>query len=466
MNNQSLMLRMISLFAIASVVLLLGLGLLISRMIDQHFQDLDEKALAGKLQLVQHALACVHSRAELDLLPRQLNAALIGHPGLSLAIGSQNGMTLFATGEAGFPKSLFEHDPSAKATSLRYWKNQEGKLFASIAAKATLGYEVAPFTVAVALDTSQHQAFISKFTSMLWVIIVLTAILCGFAARMAVGYALAPLRSLRQKASGINANHLHYRISEESVPVELKDLVRTLNSMLGRLEEEFRRLSDFSSDLAHELRTPVSNMQMQTEVTLSRERTVKEYKEALYSNAEECARLSRMISDMLFLAKTDYNLVAPFKEVVDLVDEVSNVFSYFDGLAEGKNVTLRLEGHGSVRGDRMMLRRTITNLVSNAIRHTPKDGMVRVQIDTVPQNERLRLVIENNGESVDAVHLPRLFDRFYRVDASRQGSSEGVGLGLAIAKSIIVLHGGTITVQSKDGITRFEILLPHDRDLH
>lgn len=467
MNSKSLMFRLVIIFASASSGLLLGLGFLISNMVERHFEELDVDALTGKLKLAQHALANAHSQEELDALPLQFDAALIGHSGLSFAVGWRNGATLFSIGEAEFPKFMFERGLVESDARPRYWKNQEGKQFTSIATSAALGFNGAPgAVVAVALEGSNHQNFIVKFKKTLWFFIFLAIVVNSVTARMAVSHALAPIRALKQKASGINADHLDYRLAEDSVPFELQDLVKTLNAMLGRLENSFKRLSDFSSDLAHELRTPVSNMLMQTEVTLSRERTVDEYKETLYSNAEECTRLSRMISDMLFLAKTDHSLIKPFTEVIDLEREINDVFSYFEGVAEGKNVQLQLVGHGSLHGDRMLLRRAITNFISNAIRHTPESGVVRVLIDTVAQSGDLILGFENDGEPIPSEHLPRLFDRFYRVDASRKGSLEGVGLGLAIAKSIIILHGGTVDVQSANGITRFEIRFPHVRSLN
>lgn len=463
MNTKSLTLRLVITFASASTGLLLGLGFLLSNIVERHFEELDVDVLTGKLELAKHALANVRTREELDSLPRRLDAALIGHSGLSFAIGWPNGPTLFAIGEAEFPKFMFERGLVKSDARPKYWKNQEGKQFTSIATTAALGFDGAPETViAVALEGSNHLNFIAKFKKVLWSFIFIAVIVNGVTARLAVSHALAPIRGLRQKASGINADHLDYRLAEDSVPFELQDLVKTLNAMLGRLENSFKRLSDFSSDLAHELRTPVSNILMQTEVTLSRGRTADEYKETLYSNAEECTRLSRMISDMLFLAKTDYSLIKPFTEVIDLEREVNDVFSYFEGVAESKNVQLQLVGHGSVLGDRMLLRRAIINFLSNAIRHTPESGVVRVFIDTVTQSGALILGFENTGEPIPSEHLSRLFDRFYRVDASRKGSSEGAGLGLAIAKSIIVLHGGTVAVQSAKGITRFAIRFPHD----
>ena len=157
--------------------------------------------------------------------------------------------------------------------------------------------------------------------------------------------------------------------------------VQSLNMMQERQEESFKRLSDFPSDLAHELRTPVGNMLMQTQVPLSKPRTAEQYHEILYSNAEEFTRLSRMMSDMLFLAKADHGLVAPFNDAVYLEQEVRDLFSFFELLAEGKQVTLEVDGKGSVSGDRELLRRAISNVLSNAIRHTIEGGCVRVGID-------------------------------------------------------------------------------------
>ena len=162
------------------------------------------------------------------------------------------------------------------------------------------------------------------------------------------------------------------RIPSDAVPVELVSLVETLNAMLTRLETSFAQLSDFSSDIAHELRTPVSNLLTQTQVTLSKARSPDEYRDILASNAEEFERLSRMISDMLFLAKSDNQLIVPHPEAVNLVDEVKGVFEFYEALAEEKSIALHCIGAGIVSGDRLMLRRAISNLLSNALRYTPE----------------------------------------------------------------------------------------------
>ena len=453
---RSLTFRLTFLFAHASAALLLGLGLLVNNLVEHHFDELDRDTLAGKLELAQQALAKVRLRQDLDALPAQLETALVGHPGLALVIFGPGGEQLFSTREADFTQQLQGRINARGMARTQLWTSSDGRPYRLVSAPAPLGdAKSPPATVAVALDVSHHQHFLAGFQKTLWSSVLAAAILAGIIGRIAVRRGLAPLRAIRQEASEITAHRLDYRIAVDSVPAELRELVQTLNTMFGRLEESFRRLSDFSVDLAHELRTPVSNMLMQTQVTLSKPRTAEQYREILYSNVEEFSRLSRMISDMLFLAKAEHGLVAPSQESVDLVEEVRNLFSFFEVLTEAKNVRLVLDGEGSVIGDRMLLRRALSNVISNAIRYTQESGTVSVSINHVDGG--LRICIDNTGKPIPSEHIPRLFDRFYRVDASRQESSEGAGLGLAITKSIINLHGGTIGVQSGNGVTRFEI---------
>lgn len=458
--------RLTFLFAHASAAMLLGQGLLISHLVESHFEEQDEDNLAGKIELVQRLVATVRTPAELDNLEVPLNAALVGHPGLAVAIRWPDATSVAVSVGGEFPRADLVRTPAVGTAVPMHLKSDDGRPYLRMAAPAALGMAGAPpAIVQVGLDTKHHDRFISGFDTALWFIVVLAAIMNGLLGRMAVRRGLVPLGLIKQEALAITANRLDQRLDLESIPVELDELVQSLNTMLARLEESFQRLSDFSSDLAHELRTPVSNLLMQTQVTLSKPRTAEQYREVLYSNAEEFTRLSRMISDMLFLAKADHGLVAPFKDVVDLADEVLDLFSYFEPLAEGRPVALELQGGGRVSGDRMLIRRAISNVLSNAIRHATPGGRVRVSIACGPAASDLVIGIENSGAPIAAQHIPRLFDRFYRADASRTGSGEGVGLGLAITKSIMVLHGGTITVRTGESGPLFELRLPAFRSL-
>ena len=166
-----------------------------------------------------------------------------------------------------------------------------------------------------------------------------------------------------------------------------------------------------------------------------------------------------MVNDMLWLAQNDNGLLDPDWESLDLVQEVRATFEFFEALADEKGVRLQVEGKASsMTGDRAMLRRVLSNLLSNAIRFTPrgKDVSVRVSDSTASTN----LVVENPGAEIPGEHLPRLFDRFYRVDPSRKRESEGAGLGLAIVRSIVEAHGGTVDANSQRGRTSFSISFP------
>jgi two-component system heavy metal sensor histidine kinase CusS len=270
---------------------------------------------------------------------------------------------------------------------------------------------------------------------------------------------LLPLRNIAATAASISAERLSERLPEDGVPDEIRSLAGAFNAMLGRLEDAFRRLTDFSSDIAHELRTPVSNLATQTQVALAKTRNADEYREVLESNMEEYERLARMIGDMLFLAQADNHLLVPSQEAVDLDVEVRRLFEFYEALAAEQKVRLELRGRARVRGDRLMLQRAVANLLSNALRHTPAGGTVTIELAS--GGGQCRLSVANTGPTVPPEHLPRLFDRFYRVDqARREGAGVHTGLGLAITKSLVEAHGGRIDVTSADGSTRFSITLP------
>ena len=443
-GRKSMTVRLTMLFALSSTVVLLLLGYFIAGSLEGHFEEQDMELLTGKLKLAQHALEKVRSTADLELLPQQLDDSLVGHHGLELVVVAPQGQILFATGGAHFPPSLLDSRVRVDSARPTVWTTEDNRPLRGVSALARTGIKDAqPGIVAVATDISHHEHFMSSFRMTLWSFVVLAALLTGFLGWLAVRRGLAPLQAIRQEAAGITAHRLHSRLSADAVPVELADLVEALNEMLARLEDSFRRLSDFSSDIAHELRTPVTNLLTQTQVTLSKARTSNEYCDVLASNAEEFERLARMIADMLFLAKSDNDLVIPNKEPLNLIDEVKGLFEFYEALAEEKSIVLTCSGSGFVSGDRLMLRRAISNLLSNALRHTPAGGRIVVRVDDTGDSV-VKLSVENAGETIPLEHLPRLFDRFYRVDSSRQRLSEGSGLGLSITRSILRAHGGAL----------------------
>lgn len=458
-GRTSLTLRLTILFAAASTAVLLLLGHLIARSVEQHFEEQDMAVLNGKLELVEHALNKTHSVADLARLPGRLTDSLVGHHSLDVLVIAPDGAVLYASRDAQFPATVIRTATSAVAGSA-VWRKTHGHAVRGIVKLAATGIGGSrPATIAVATDIGHHQHFMGGFQRTLWGVVTAGALLTGLLGWGAARRGLAPLRAIGREVGAITARRLDSRLSAEAVPAELGELAETLNGMLSRLEDSFRRLSHFSSDLAHELRTPVSNLLTQTQVTLSKPRTVDEYRDILASNTEEFERLARIVSDMLFLAKSENDLVVPTREPVSLADEVKSVLEFYEALAEEKGIVVALLGTGTISGDRLMIRRAINNLVSNAIRHTSPGGAITVRVLENDQSG-VELQVENTGEGIAPEHLPRLFDRFYRVDFARQRQSEGAGLGLAITRSIVRAHGGEAAVHSEHGLSTFSLKFP------
>jgi two-component system heavy metal sensor histidine kinase CusS len=459
MWRKSITLRLTLLFAATSAAVLVALGTVIGQAVEAHFEEQDLAEINSKLESARYIISKVRSPAEMDAIPQHLGDALIGHHGLSVAVFTPGNRPVFTTPGADLLKELLAARPNesgdGRSTPL-VWESG-GRAYRGVAMSVPSGVVAAgPFTVAVALDISHHREFMAAFRKTLWGFVAFGILLTGFLGWFAARRGLAPVRNIARVAKGISATRLGDRLPYESVPPELADLAASFNGMLGRLEDSFRRLSDFSSDLAHELRTPVSNLMTQTQVALARSRSAEEYREILYSNLEEYDRLARMIADMLFLAKADHGLIVPNRENIDLANEVDELIGFYEALAEENSVRVSRIGIGSIPGDRLMIRRAISNLLSNAIRHTPRGGLIKVEVRALG-NDGIRIAVENPGEAIPQEQLQRLFDRFYRADPCRQRSSEGAGLGLAITKSIVEAHGGAISVSTENGAVRFEI---------
>ena len=457
MSSVSLTLRLTALFATVSTVVLLVLGYVIGGTVERHFVEQDMEVLKGKLDLTRRALERVKSEADLVAIPQHLDDSLVGHQSLAVVVVAPDGALLFATSGAEFPDALLARPVSADGLNPHVWRTARNTPMRGISARVPTGIAGAgPAVVGVATDISHHEHYMAGFRLTLWSFVVLAALFTGFLGWLAVRRGLAPLLAMKRKAESINAQRLNARLAVEAVPVELADLAITLNAMLARLEESFRRLSDFSSDLAHEFRTPISNLMTQTQVTLSRPRLAEEYSEVLGSNIEEYERLSRMIADMLFIAKADEGQIVPTQEPLNLGVLIAELVEFHRLVADEKGVVVTSEGEGVIRGDPLMVRRAISNLLSNAIRHTPPGGRVTATIRCLDAGS-VAIDITNTGETIAAEHVPRLFDRFYRADSSRTGEGAHSGLGLAIVKSIVEAHGGSVSVDSADRVTSFKL---------
>jgi two-component system heavy metal sensor histidine kinase CusS len=272
-----------------------------------------------------------------------------------------------------------------------------------------------------------------------------------------VGYQIArqgirPVEEIATTARRITSSHLGERIAAEGYPSELASLAVTFNKMLDGLEDSFERISRFSADIAHDLRTPVNNIRGEAEVALARARTIDEYRDALESSLEEAVRLSDLISNLLFLARTESPLTHLRLERLDVSELLIGVRDYYEASAVDAGVVLTSAGGGDqvmANVDRTLIQRAVGNLVSNAVGHTPEGGTVTITARA--STPSVFIEVSDTGFGIPAEALPRVFDRFFRVDPSRSKASGGTGLGLSIVQGIMQLHGGNVEIASEPG---------------
>lgn len=308
-------------------------------------------------------------------------------------------------------------------------------------------------TIQIAIDVSEQEELLARFRLWFWVILLATS-----AVFPVVGYFLTrqgtrPVVEIAAMARRISSTNLLERIDAEGYPLELASLAGTFNKMLDRLQEAFERISRFSADIAHDLRTPVNNIRGEAEVALARARTVDEYREVLESSLEESVRLSDLISDLLFLARTESPLVHLRWERVDVTGLLQGLREYHEASALEAGISLHAKASAEpviAEVDRMLMQRAVDNLISNAVAHTPRGGSV--ELTTRTEGALVRIDVADTGIGIPAEALPRVFDRFFRVDPSRSQASGGTGLGLAIVQGIVSLHGGSTEITSEPGL--------------
>ena len=430
-SRMSLGVRLSLLFAACTAAVSLIAGLIFSRAIDEHFVELDHMAMSAKLAVFRDELRGLGSEQQMRRREAELLRELARHPDLGLRLNGPDGSLWFER----LPQPAHPGLPA----------NRE------LGAPLEPGNDASP-RLTVILDISHHQHFLQRMRQLIWLTMSLSALATALLGAWATGASLAPLRRMREVAARVSANSLTTRLDASRMPEELRGLAGELNAMLARLEEAFQRLSAFSADIAHELRTPLTSLLTQTQVVLSRPRSLEDYREALHGNLEELERLTAMVNDMLLLAKADHGLLAPSRQALDLGAEVDSLLEFYQPLAEDHDIRLLRQGSLSLPGDRGMLRRVLANLLDNALRFTADGGEIRIRL-----GDR-RLSVENQGPAIPPERLPRLFGRFYRADpARREGQGERAGLGLAICRSIVQAHGGEIRCESADGWTRFVI---------
>ncbi|AYR22323.1 heavy metal sensor histidine kinase [Herbaspirillum rubrisubalbicans] len=445
----SMSLRLVVLFGLLALALFTAVGSYLSHSLHVQLERRDDEELAGKCRSINHLVE--HAASLEDILARRhlMLDTLSGHDQMLVRIARADGSTLMES-----------HDPARSAPDLdlsainvRSWDRIEalrvGELRARYIASMPATRSGEKTIVLVVRTASDRMLLLADYRADVWWAAGIGTLLATLLSYFLVRSGLSPLRMMAAQTRAISAHKLDTRLDLQAAPRELHEIVQSFNEMLDRLHRSFQQLSQFSADLAHDVRTPLNNLMVQTQVALGKPRGIDEYQALLSSNIEEYERLSRMMESMLFLARADNAHVVLQLQELDVAEELSRIAEYFEGIAEEAQVRIAVSGAGHLRADTMLLRRAVGNLVANAIRYTPADGVITLQASLTEGATIIE--VANPGPGIPPDQVERIFDRFYRADPSRSSAGGSSGLGLAIVRTIMALHGGQASVHSEPG---------------
>jgi two-component system heavy metal sensor histidine kinase CusS len=455
-RSVSLVARLVLLYVVGSAVIMAAAGYALYHALRMQLEAQDYAEVTGKTEVVEHILQHMDGLEMLEANLNRLRDISIGHPHLNISALSDGRWVLPP------PDDLLAAAIRAAGTSPRgpYVEARVGERIWWLhrVHHSWKGTKPSNVDVVVAVDTTETHKLLRQHAAVAIIVALLgtgaSALLAWFVARRG----LAPLADVAARAGQVTAQRLGARLDLKDAPEEVHGLADSINRMLERLEESFRTLEQFSADIAHELRTPLNNLLLQTQVTLGRSRTAEEYQDALHTNLVEIERLQRMISEMLFLARADRGMIKLAQEDVDVGAEARSVAEYFEASAAEKRQSITISGDARLRGDRMLLRRALTNLLSNAVRYSPEAATIGVSVQSDPA--AISIAVTNPGADIPKPELQRLFSRFARRDESRGRAVEGAGLGLAIVDSSMKAQGGTVEGRSEGGIITFTLRFP------
>lgn len=447
---RALSLRLALMFALVSAVLLGCIGFYLYQSLQREIAWRDDQALLGRLQRMQALINDSESIETLRSRPK-LYENMLGNRDSLLWIVDNTGKVLIEINPAQMILPELASASVARVGDGNYsepvrlaWQDvtQGDRRLTLIAGKLL----------------SEREQMLGAYRLKLWLALSVGALLAFTLGWWVSQRGLRPVRQLAASAASIDVQHLHLRLDEFDKISELKVLSNTLNHMLARLEDGFAQLSRFSEDLAHEMRTPLSNLMGHTQQTLRRSRSIEDYQNLLVSNQEEFERLARMIDSMLFLARTEQSHDGVKFEQINLHDLSAQLCEYFEGVAQERDVQLINQANHELKADSDLIRRALANLLANALRYATPGTAVTIRSAVLERT--LEIAVLNQGEPIAAEHLPRLFERFYRCDPSRNQPDDSGGLGLAIVHSIMQLHGGRVIVDCTEAGTSFRLEFP------
>lgn len=442
---RSIAFQLILLFTLAAALLLAcGLGIFYSIVVRHAFAE-DNAVLADKM----FALSADLRENGPEILAEEITAHRAGqHTPYWIRILDSQGRAIAETPQMDrlIPTQIFPvRRESTEALRTRKDYRSAGKLFSLVSFNEHPGDQT--YTLQLAQDRSSDKQVERNFALLFIAVLFGGVVASALIAIIVTRRGLRPLREMTESLSRIGPDQLKERIGSTGWPHELHPLAIAFDQMLKRLDDSFTRLSQFSADLAHELRTPIANMMGEAQVALTRDRTAADYRETIESTVAECERLSRIVDNLLFVARVDAAREPIARKWFDARAAVEKIAAFYQMVADDHSVTINCSGDGQIYADPDLFERAVGNLLDNALRFTPEHASIHIGLSK-PKAD-FEVAVSDSGCGIAAEHLPRVFDRFYRAESSR--GSDGAGLGLALVKSIVDLHGGSAKIDSEVG---------------
>ena len=456
MRSRSIAWRLALAFAAVCALVLSVIGVFLYRSLASEIALRDDQALLGRLEQVRALLQDSDSLDALQARPR-LYQNMLGNQDSLLLVEAADGSPVIRINprQQNLPTlAAIPAQQRPQRSDVQTWQATDGAAVALLAG-AAVGPRGEALTVIAGKVLSEREQMLASYRLRLYLAVGLGAALAFALGLLLLRRGLLPLRQLSESVRGIDLRSLDKRLETRGIPAEFHEPVQALNAMLARLEESFQRLSQFSADLAHEIRTPLHNLLGSNGLALNQLRSTAEYQEVLASNMEEFERLTRMAENLMFLARAEQAERALQLRQLELASVGEELCDYFEALADDREIRLENALCGQLLADQQLLQRALGNLLANAVRHADPGSPISLRRVDTPG--LCWLQVHNQGPPIAPQHLGKLFDRFYRVDPSRAEPGDSGGLGLAIVRSIMLLHGGQVRVSSDEGGTVFEL---------
>src|SRR5947208_3310853 len=434
--------QLILLFTLAAALLLAcGLGVVYWVVVRHAFAE-DNAVLADKVDALQTSF---EQRGGLEAVAAEINTAgsrkrapflvrVLDPTGAT--IGQTTGM------ETLLPANIFPPVASGEIP-VPTEHRVAGKSFALTTRRAVADGQ--QFTIQVAQDRSSDEQVERRFGILVLLVLSGSILASVLIAIPVTRRGLRPLEEMKLSLERIGPTHLNERVASANWPRELQPMAIAFDEMLKRLDYSFTSLSQYSADLAHELRTPIANMLGEAQVALSRDRSSAEYRETIESAIGECERLSGIVDNLLFVARADAAREPVERKRFDARAALEKIAAFYKMIAEDHHVAISCSGEGEISADPALFERAVGNLVDNALRFTPENGSIEISL--AEHATHFEVVVSDNGSGIAPEHLPRVFHRFYRAEPSP--GSDRARLVLASVNSIVARQGGTVRIQSE-----------------